>query len=112
MSTDPHNLSQSLHDMKVALQDAAPGLHRFLAAAWNLCMKSLIAIKAMPFIVKMPWLLVVLAILLIVICSYLILLITPLAYIAITRKANAAQNFLIPLDGKDAEFEDIDQTGE
>lgn len=110
--TDPHNFSQSLHDMKVALQDAAPGLHRFLAAAWNLCMKSLIAIKAMPFIVKMPWLLAVIAILLIVICPYLILLIAPLTYIAITRKANAAQNFLIALDGKDVDFEDIDQTGD
>lgn len=110
--TDPHNMSQSLHDMKVALQDAAPGLHRFLAASWNLCMKSLIAIKAMPFIVKMPWLLVVIAILLIAICPYLALLIAPLAYIAITRKANAAHSFLIALDDRDAEFEDIDQTVE
>lgn len=109
--TDPNDLKQSVRDMKNALRDTRPGVIRFLIASWNLCMKSLIAIKAMPYIVKMPWLLIVIAILLIAICPYLILVIAPLAYIAITQKANTAQNFLIPLNGKDAEFEDIDQTG-
>ena len=110
--TDPNDLNQSVRDMKNALRDTRPGVIRFLIASWNLCMKSLIAIKAMPYIVKMPWLLIVIAILLIAICPYLILVIAPLAYIAISKKANAANNFLIGLDGAGSVLEDIDQTVE
>lgn len=111
MDMSNHDMKTSLDDMKQALVDAVPVLTRFLSALWNFLMKGLIAIKAMPYIVKMPWLLAVLIIALVLICPYLGLLLLPMALIAYSRGVTAADNFLIPMNGvRDIELDDIDQT--
>lgn len=107
-----HDMKTSLDDMKQALVEAVPVLTRFLSALWNLMMKGLIAIKVMPHIVKMPWLLAVLILVLVLICPYLGLLLLPMALIAYSRGVTAADNFLIPMTTvtKDPTLDDIDQT--
>lgn len=108
---DHHDMKTSLDDMKRALADAVPVLTRFLSALWNLMMKGLIAIKVMPYIVKMPWILAVLIIALVLICPYLGILLLPMALIAYSRGVTAADNFLIPTTPRDGTpLDDIDQT--
>lgn len=111
MTNPHHDMSSSLDDMKRALVDAVPVVTRFLSALWNLMMKGLIAIKVMPYIVKMPWLLAVLILALIIICPFLAILLLPMALIAYSRGVTAIDQFLIPMGHvNDSPLDDIDQT--
>lgn len=108
MSHNNHDFSSSLDDLKRALLDAVPVVTRFLSALWNLLMKGLIAIRVMPYLVKMPWLLAALILALIILLPPLALILLPMALIAYSRGVTALDNFLIPQ--KDSVvLDDIDQ---
>ena len=75
--------------------DAAPIIVRFLNAAWNLLMKTLLMLGLMPAAKKAPWLLVVLMLGLMVVMPILAILFIGMGAAALNAKVKGDNDFMI-----------------
>lgn len=95
------NEIKEIKEIKNAAKDATPALVRLLAACWNLLMHGLVAVKAMPYLRKFPWIWAIIAVAAlasIILLPVTALVFVPLAIVAFLKKPTAEHDFIIPTD--------------